>query len=264
MNSLKRWRIGLRWKIDKSKDRYYIEKTTNVCYNTTHILTTPKGQLTMKPFLTINELIEAARHFCEIASIENHVNLIGVTDGKAVGTYVEHKFQHFLQSQYRVEIGSSAKGIDLPGDDIQTDIKVTSVAQPQSSCPFKNARQKIFGLGYNLLVFVYDKRDTNNSCTLHFAYCAFIDKKRTADYTITKRLREMVYDGANKEDIIGFLQDRNVPGDEIVYSNLANEILDFPPEQGYLTISNALQWRLQYSRVIELGNRVDGVVNYEW
>jgi len=27
----------------------------------------------------------------------------------------------------------------------------------------------------------------------------------------------MVYDGANKEDIIGFLQDKNVPGDEIVY-----------------------------------------------
>ncbi len=64
----------------------------------------------MKPFLTINELIEAARRFCEIASRENHVNLIGVTDGKAVGTYVEHKFQNFLQSQYSVEIGSSANG----------------------------------------------------------------------------------------------------------------------------------------------------------
>jgi len=31
-----------------------------------------------------------------------------------------------------------------------------------------------------------------------------------------------------------------------------------------LTISNALQWRLQYSRVIALGNSVDGVLNYEW
>ena len=68
----------------------------------------------------------------------------------------------------------------------------------------------------------------------------------------------------NKEDIIGFLQDKNVPGDEIVYNDLADEILDYPPEQGYLTISNALQWRLQYARVIALNNRVDGVVNYEW
>ncbi|MCD7747076.1 MAG: restriction endonuclease [Firmicutes bacterium] len=218
----------------------------------------------MKPVLTIDKLIDAARCFCEIESGKNHVDLIGVTDGKAVGTYVEHKFQRFLQLQYIVDVGSSAKGIDLPDDDIQTDIKVTSIAQPQSSCPFKNARQKIFGLGYNLLVFVYEKRDTNNSCTLHFTHCTFVDRKRTADFTITRRLREMVYDGANKEDIIGFLQDKNVPGDEIVYNNLADEILDCPPEQGYLTISNALQWRLQYARVIALDNHVDGVVNYEW
>ena len=218
----------------------------------------------MKPALTINELIESAKRFCEIESRENHVELIGVTDGKAVGTYVEHKFQNFLQSQYTLEVGSSAKGIDLPGAYIQTDIKVTSITQPQSSCPFKNARQKIFGLGYNLLVFVYDKQDTNNSCTLYFTHCTFIYKERTADFTITKRLREMINDGANKEDIIGFLQDRNVPGDDIVYNDLADEILVYPPKQGYLTISNALQWRLQYARVITLDNRVDGVVNYEW
>lgn len=218
----------------------------------------------MKPVLTINILIKVARRFCEIESKKNHVDLIGVTDGKAVGTYVEHKFQNFLRSQYIVEVGSSAKGIDLPGVDIQTDIKVTSITQPQSSCPFKNARQKIFGLGYHLLVFVYDKQDTNDTCTLQFTHCTYIDKKRTADYTITKRLREMVCDGANKEDIIGFLQDKNVPGDEIVYNDLADEILACPPKQGYLTISNALQWRLQYARVIALDNSVKGVVNYEW
>lgn len=142
--------------------------------------------------------------------------------------------------------------------------KVTSITQPQSSCPFKNSRQKIYGLGYNLLIFVYDKKDTYNSCMLHFTHCTFIDSERTSDYTTTKRLREMVIDGANKEDIIGFLQDKNIPGDEIVYNELASEILDNLPEQGYLTISNALQWRLQYSRVIALNNRVCGVVNYEW
>lgn len=218
----------------------------------------------MKPVLTINKLIQAARHFCETESGENHVELIGITDGKAVGTYVEHRFQRFLQSQYSVEVGNSAKGIDLPGADIQTDIKVTSITQPQSSCPFKNARQKIFGLGYNLLVFVYDKQDTGNICTLRFTHCTFIAKERTGDFTITKRLREMVGDGANKEDIIGLLQDRSVPGDEIVYNDLADEILAHPPKQGYLTISNALQWRLQYTRVIALDNRVEGVTNYEW
>ena len=224
-----------------------------------------KGEFSMgKPVLTIDELINVACGFCQIESKRNHIDLIGITDGKAVGTYVEHRFKEYLSSKFLVDIGNSAKGIDLPGKNIQTDIKVTSIVQPQSSCPFRNARQKIFGLGYNLLVFVYDKRDTNDSCTLRFTHCTFIHKERTADFTITKRLREMIYDGANKEDIIGFLQDKNVPGDEIVYNDLADEILEFLPEQGYLTISNALQWRLQYTRVIGLDNSIDGVINYEW
>ncbi len=218
----------------------------------------------MLPILTIDKLIESAKRFCEIESKNNHKDLLGVTDGKAVGTYVEHKFKDFLKSQFSVVIGSSAMGIDLPSTTILTDIKVTSITQPQSSCPFKNARQKIYGLGYNLLVFVYNKQDLGKTCRLNFIYCTFINKERTADFTITKRLREMVADGANKEDIIGFLQDKNVPGDEIVYSDLANEIITSPPDQGYLTISNALQWRLQYSRVIALNNNVEGIVNYEW
>lgn len=215
-------------------------------------------------FMNIEDLKIEAKNFCEFMSKENHINLIGITDGKAVGTYVEHRFQNYISNLYKIEIGSSAKGIDLPGKTIMTDIKVTSITQPQSSCPFKSARQKIFGLGYNILVFVYNKHDTIDSCTLDFKYCTFIEKNRTADFTITKRLREMVKDGANKEDVIAFLNDKNVPGDELVYNNLADEILANPPKQGYLTISNALQWRLQYSRVISLNNTVDGVKNYEW
>ena len=216
----------------------------------------------MNPTLTVDILIREAKAFCEIMSHENHASLIGVTDGKAVGTYVEHRFQKYLDEKYVLSIGSSAKGIDLPS--VNTDIKVTSITQPQSSCPFKNARQKIFGLGYNLLVFVYNKHDTSASCTLSFTHCAFINENRTADFTITRRLREMIQDDANKEDIVGFLQDKNVPGDEIVLGELADEILGHCPDQGYLTISNALQWRLQYSRVIELDNRVSGVINYAW
>lgn len=217
----------------------------------------------MKP-LTLELLKKEAKAFCEIMKKKNHVQIIGVTDGKAVGTYVEHSFKDYLSNKYNVLIGNSAYGIDFPEDKINTDIKVTSIQQPQSSCPFKNARQKIFGLGYNLIVFVYDKQDSSTTCTLDFKYCTFIDKTRTADYTLTKRLREMIDDGANKEDIIAFLNDKNVPGDEILYSELADEILKNKPCQGYLTISNALQWRLQYGRVILLKNSVEGIINYEW
>lgn len=218
----------------------------------------------MKPKLTIDFLKQEAKLFCEAMSLKNHTELIGVTDGKAVGTYVEHNLEKYLSEKYEVEIGNSAKGIDLPSREINTDIKVTSITQPQSSSPFRNARQKIYGLGYNLLVLVYDKKDTADSCKLKFTHCTFIEAERTGDFTITKRLQEMVFDGANKADIVGYLQDRNVPGDETVYEELAREILQNPPKQGYLTISNALQWRLQYARVISLDNSVSGVTNYEW
>ena len=212
--------------------------------------------------LTIDYLITEARRFSQIMSSQNHTELIGVTDGKAVGTYVEHHFQNYLRERYSMTVGSSASGIDLPS--VNTDIKTTSITQPQSSCPFKSARQKIFGLGYNLLVFVYSKHDTHNSCTLQITHCTFIEADRTADYTITALIRRMLSVNANKEDIIALLNDKNVPGDEITYNDLAEEILEFPPNQGYLTISNALQWRLQYKRVIELNNTVEGVVNFVW
>ncbi|MDH6389662.1 hypothetical protein M2480_000627 [Parabacteroides sp. PFB2-12] len=211
--------------------------------------------------LTIEKLIQEAQCFCIEQSKIEHKELYGVTDGKAVGTLIEHKFQIHLQEKYELTVGSSAKGIDLPSDDILTDIKVTSIRQPQSSCPFKDAKQKIFGLGYNLLVFVYDKTDDlkNQTAILNFVSCSFVSKERTADYTTTYRLREMVSDKANEADIIGYLQDKNIPADDIVLSEIARQILKSPPEQGYLTISNALQWRLQYQRIVSLAEDVPGV-----
>lgn len=213
----------------------------------------------MKKKLTIDDVILEAKVFCTTQSNTPNKELFGVTDGKAVGTHIEHKFQQHLSDKYDLQIGSSAKGIDLPSVDI--DIKVTSIKQPQSSCPFKDAKQKIFGLGYNLLVFVYDKNDDPNTKTanLDFVSCSFISKERTADYTTTFRLREMVKDEANIEDIIAYLNDKNIPADEITLQQLAKQILENTPEQGYLTISNALQWRLQYQRIVTLSEKVEGI-----
>ncbi|WP_202945881.1 hypothetical protein [Aquimarina agarivorans] len=96
----------------------------------------------MNPNLTIESLKKSAKEFCDIESKYANQDLYGVTDGKAVGTYIEHKFKKYLEDRYTYENGSSAKGIDLPGVNIQTDIKVTSKKQPQSSSPFKDAKQK--------------------------------------------------------------------------------------------------------------------------
>ena len=215
----------------------------------------------MKEKLSIETLKQAAKEFCTAESEFENKDLYGITDGKAVGTFIEHKFQKYLKDRYEDEIGSSAKGIDLPSADIHTDIKVTSIKQPQSSCPFKNAKQKIFGLGYNLLVFVYEKADNARKgiAKLDFVSCSFLEKERTADFTTTYRLREMIQDGAIKEDIIAYLNDKRLPADEITLGLIADSILAKTPKQGYLTISNALQWRLQYARVVNLTVQVEGI-----
>lgn len=119
----------------------------------------------------------------------------------------------------------------------------------------------MYGVGYNLLVFVYDKKDEQETktATLNFVSCSFISKERTGDYTTTYRLREMIKDRANVEDIVAYFNDRHIPADEMTLKNLAEQVLQNPPEQGYLTISNALQWRLQYQRIVSLTGDIAGI-----
>ena len=107
--------------------------------------------------LNTKHLIKSAKEFCATQSKVYRTELYGITDGKAVGTFVEHLFKDFLAQRYDLTIGNSASGLDLPS--INTDIKVTSIKQPQSSCPYKDSKQKIYGLGYNLIIFVYRKED---------------------------------------------------------------------------------------------------------
>jgi hypothetical protein len=220
----------------------------------------------MKKILKAKELCIAAKMFCIQESGVMRKELFGVTDGKAIGTFVEHEFQDFLKTQYDIESGNSANGLDLPS--VNTDIKVTSITQPQSSCPYKDSRQKIYGLGYNLIVFVYRKEDDvkKKKGALHFVSCIFVDASRTADYQLTYSILEILKNNGNEDDIFALLNDRRVPGDETTLSILAEEIVKNPPKQGYLTISNALQWRLQYGRIVNLNEEIKGIntiVKYE-
>ncbi len=213
----------------------------------------------MKIKLTITKLQKEAAQFAEIETSFDEPSLYGVTDGKAVGTYLEHKFTAYLADKYDYQHGNSASGIDLPN--LGVDIKVTSIKQPQSSCPFRSASQKVFGLGYHLLIFVYEKYDDHENKTgrLNMQHTIFVSKERTADYQTTKGLLEILERDGNKDDIVAFIIERNLPVDEIGADQLAEQILKLPPLQGYLTISNALQWRLQYSRVIEQAGVITGI-----
>ncbi len=212
-----------------------------------------------KPALTIDVLTKEAKMFAVAESGHSEPTLFGVTDGKAVGTYLELKFRKYLVDRYTFEQGNAAKGIDFP--DIGLDIKVTSIKQPQSSCPFKSARQKIFGLGYCLLIFVYEKTDDPKAKTgrLNIQHVIFVDAKRTADFQMTKGLLQILDNDGNADDLIAYMTDKNLPVDEIEATKIAEELLKKRPEQGYLTISNALQWRLQYTRVIEQAGKIVGI-----
>src|SRR2546428_11167618 len=165
----------------------------------------------MPTALTVELIQQEALAFARAESKWPEPSLFGVTDGKAVGTYLEHKFQAYLQSRYQYVRGSSAKGIDFP--ELDVDMKVTSIRQPQSSCPFKNARQKIYGLGYSLLVFVYDKHDDPQTQTgrLDIQHTIFVEKECTADYQITVALRNMIERGANRDDILACFEERLLP-----------------------------------------------------
>jgi hypothetical protein len=209
--------------------------------------------------LTVDLLCKEARTFSDIESSHSEPTLFGVTDGKAVGTYLEHKFRIYLQERYDFALGNSANGIDFP--DLGVDMKVTSIRQPQSSCPFKSARQKVYGLGYGLIVFVYEKSDNAaaRSASLRMTNTVFVEQHRTADFQMTRGLRQILDNEGNEEDLMAFMSDKNLPVDDIELKNLAEEVLRNKPEQGYLTISNALQWRLQYGRVIEKAGSESGV-----
>jgi hypothetical protein len=202
----------------------------------------------MKKKLTQADLIETAKDFCKLDHV--YKELFGVTDGKAVGTFIEHGFQDKLTAFYDVEIGNSASGLDLPV--LNTDIKVTSIKQPQSSSPFRSARQKVYGLGYNLMLFVYDKQDDHRKKTakLDFVSCAFIESNRTADYTVTQNLLKILASNGNREDIFAFLYDRQLPGNEITLTALADEILQTPPTQGYLGTYIKPEWQAWFGQAM--------------
>ena len=211
--------------------------------------------------LTIELLLKEATVFANAESKHAEQSLFGVTDGKAIGTYLEHKFQTILQSRYAYGRGNSAKGIDFP--ELGVDIKVTSIRQPQSSCPFKSARQKIYGLGYSLLVFVYDKRDDEKTRTgrLDMQHTIFVRKERTADYQTTSGLRRLIENKANRDDILAFFEEHFMPFERIEDIRLSERVLRQPPAVGAL--GQGRRRPSCFDRVVECAGKVDGVLSLE-
>lgn len=76
---------------------------------------------------------------------------------------------------------------------------------------------------------------------------------------MTRGLLQILENDGNVDDLVAFMQDKNLPVEDIEARSIAEEVIKNPSTQGYLTISNALQWRLQYGRVIHEAGKVNGI-----
>jgi len=65
----------------------------------------------------------------------------------------------------------------------------------------------VYGLGYHLLVFVYEKSDDQKQKTarLDIQHTIFLKKECTADFQLTKGIREILRNDGNVVDIISFI-----------------------------------------------------------
>ncbi len=216
-----------------------------------------------KPELTVADLKRAAKTFGALLSEQAIPELYGVNDGKKVGTAVEIRLNEYLKERFSYATGSAANGIDFPN--LNVDVKATSSKQPQSSSPFRDSSQKVYGLGHHLLIFVYDKNDDASAQTamLKIEEIIFVHRAQTGDSQTTKGLLGILERDGNSEDIVAFLNERNLLMHEAGLQQLAEKILAQPPVQGYITISNALQWRLQFGHAIRhaKSNDAPGVEN---
>jgi hypothetical protein len=210
--------------------------------------------------LTTETLCTEAAYFATTESQHPEPSLFGVTDRKAVSTYLEHKFRVFLRGRgYQFEEERSANGIDFPG--LLVDMKVTSIDRPQSSCPFKSARQKVYGLGCSLIIFVCDKTDDEvaRTANLNITNTVFVAAERTADFKMTKGIRNILENEGNQDDVVAFLSDSYLLQDEEELDSLAKELLNHKPEQGYLNMPCKLDCWSRFNNGLTSNRFIGGI-----
>lgn len=185
----------------------------------------------------------------EHASVQAN-SLYGVDNGKTIGTFIENLLFNWLRSrEYDFVEGNSASGLDFP--ELNTEIKSTLTTQPQSSCPFHSVQEKVFGLGYNIILLLYTKEDgLDGQSILTIQDQHFIPEHETADHATTLALIRLLQNDAAVEKICAVLKDRDLPCSDMELRLLAEQVMTKGVVQGRLTISNAQQWRLQYTHVL--------------
>ncbi len=82
-----------------------------------------------------------------------------------------------------------------------------------------------------MIIFVYEKTDnsTLRTATLNILHTIYVSAERTADFQMTRGIRNILDNEGNKDDLLAFMFDKNLPVDEIEAGNIADEILRNPP-----------------------------------
>lgn len=207
------------------------------------------------------------RDFCKWLESTPHPTLKGVTDGKAIGTYIEQACRKFVSERSMLPAsGSSALGQDLP--QFNADVKATFLKQPQSSSPFHSIEEKIFGLPYNLLLFVHTKTDSPDGARIELHRVSYIPKELTADHRTSKLAVELagqIKTGEVSKDEARQTLRENLSleeGSDIqVTDKIMERLTKSPPQIGVITITFALQWRLNYNR-FKTKDAIPGVTDF--
>lgn len=79
-------------------------------------------------------------------------------------------------------------------------------------------------------MFTYEKSDDSTAQTarLNFRDAIFVAREKTGDYQTTYGLIGILNRNGNKDDIVAYLEERNLPLDEIGRDLLADRILQNP------------------------------------
>lgn len=172
-------------------------------------------------------------------------------DGKSIGTFVERSFKDFLAERYVFRSGNPALGLDFP--ELEVDVKTTSAKLRSSSAPFRSYREAVFGLGYDLLVFMYEPvidfipdGQSTAGRTVRVTRTLYVDRKETRDQKLMRQLAQC----ETHEMRVECMRSRYPAVSE---AELQEIMRDLTPETMGVLTSNpavsmcaALQWRLNY------------------
>ena len=125
---------------------------------------------------------------------------MGSRTARRLERYLEHKFRAPSQTKIHIcpvqfsggyRLSRPERGHEGYGDYTTAVVMPVQVAWGRRS----------FGLGYSLLVFVYEKTDDprTNAAVLNILHTVFVQERHTADYSMTKLILKHLQAGCNAE-----------------------------------------------------------------